>query len=263
MRRALLLTGLCLVLAGCSISKAEESAPVKPLKRLVAQAVSSSSKTTKLQPIGQTSSQGSSKASVAVVTTTQTELPPAVQLDVPFTSQAPHKNWAEPYQNACEEAALLMVMHYLEDRPFTPELADEEIVDLTKRTSGMGYKLSITMDELADITRTLYPQYQPVLSTDVTVESVKKMLADGKPVIIPAAGRALKNPYYSGEGPWYHMLVVTGYDAQFFYTNDPGTGVGYRYPYPHDLLIDAVHDWTGQDEMIGQGRKVMMTLKKS
>jgi hypothetical protein len=94
------------------------------------------------------------------------------------------------------------------------------------------------------------------------VESLKKMLAQGKPVIIPAAGKELQNPYFSGSGPWYHMLVVTGYDRTYFYTNDVGTGHGERYPYPQQMLIDTIHDWAGKDELIGQGRKVMMTLEQ-
>ena len=86
-------------------------------------------------------------------------------------------------------------------------------------------------------------------------------IAHGQPVIIPTAGRMLHNPYYTGDGPWYHMLVVTGYDQTYFYTNDVGTAKGERYPFPKQLLLDAIHDWMGQDERIGAGRKVMMTIK--
>ncbi len=204
----------------------------------------------------------SSESSTSSISSIPLSIAPAAQLDVSFTSQAPFKNWDEPYQNACEEASLLTVIHYLENIPFTQELADHEILDLTSRTAQMGYGPSITMEQLADITRALYPQYEPVVSTDVSIESIKRLIASGKPVIIPTAGRILANPYYSGEGPWYHMLVVTGYDGTNFYTNDVGTGHGERYPFTEETLLNAIHDWAGQDERIGEGKKVLMTLTK-
>jgi hypothetical protein len=39
----------------------------------------------------------------------QKPLPKQVLLSVPFTPQAPHANWNPPFDEACEEAALLMV----------------------------------------------------------------------------------------------------------------------------------------------------------
>jgi hypothetical protein len=249
MRRELLLILAAFFLASCTVSRAEEPVQkvVKPrLRPIISSSISSSS----------LSSSSSSAAS-----SQPQKLPPAVQLDVPFTSQAPHRNWNQPYQDACEEANLLMVIHYLNDVPFTLESADQEIVSMTAQVEQMGYGLSITMEQLADITRTLYPGYTVTLSTDVTKESIMKLLAQGKPVMVPAAGRMLSNPYYSGEGPWYHMILITGYDGKFFYTNDSGTSYGERYPYPHDVLLNAIHDWTGINENIGEGRKVMMTIE--
>ncbi|MCR4279964.1 MAG: hypothetical protein NUV82_00890, partial [Candidatus Komeilibacteria bacterium] len=40
------------------------------------------------------------------------ELPAEYNLDVPFMSQAPHANWDLPYQEACEEASLIMVDYF-------------------------------------------------------------------------------------------------------------------------------------------------------
>src|SRR3989338_6436262 len=36
-----------------------------------------------------------------------------VNLDIPFTSQAPHLNWEQPYQDFCEEASVLMAVQYV------------------------------------------------------------------------------------------------------------------------------------------------------
>ena len=40
-------------------------------------------------------------------------LPTEVNLAIPFTSQAPHQNWAVPYQQFCEEASTLMAASYV------------------------------------------------------------------------------------------------------------------------------------------------------
>ena len=87
-------------------------------------------------------------------------------------------------------------------------------------------------------------------------------IAKGNPVIIPAAGRDLDNPYYSGDGPWYHMLLVTGYDKKYFITNDPGTRQGLDYKYKHKKLVNAIHDWTGVKEEIRSGVPRMMIIER-
>src|SRR3990167_747254 len=40
-----------------------------------------------------------------------------VNLDIPFTSQAPHLNWDQPYQDFCEEASILMAVQYVHGEP--------------------------------------------------------------------------------------------------------------------------------------------------
>ena len=117
----------------------------------------------------------------------------------------------------------------------------------------------MTLEELAKIVREYYG-YETRISENVTKESIMHEISKGNPVILPAAGRDLGNPYYSGEGPWYHMLVVTGYNRLYFYTNDPGTKRGKDYKYRHKTLIDAVHDWTGKKEDIRSGPRRMLIV---
>jgi hypothetical protein len=62
-------------------------------------------------------------------------------------------------------------------------------------------------------------------------------------IIAPFAGRMLGNPFYSGEGPYYHMLVIKGYDEENFITNDVGTRRGENFIYSYETVMQAIHDY--------------------
>lgn len=95
---------------------------------------------------------------------------------------------------------------------------------------------------------------------DPTVDQIKTGIAQGKLVLVPAAGRLLSNPFFKSPGPLYHMLVVKGYTATQFITNDPGTRRGENYPYGFDVVLDANHDWNNGDPVNGS-RKVIIVSK--
>ena len=186
-------------------------------------------------------------------------LPSQAYIKVPFTSQAPDGNWDNPYQEACEEAAVIMVDYFLRESDLSTDQANREIVQLTTWEEAHGYKYDVSLEELAAIVEEYY-NYETRISDDVSTESIMHEIAKGNPVIIPAAGRDLGNPYFSGQGPWYHMLVVTGYNWRHFITNDPGTKHGYEYKYKHRVLLDAIHDWTGEKKDIRNGAKRMLII---
>lgn len=124
-----------------------------------------------------------------------------------------------------------------------------------------GYADDVTAQQLGEIAVALYG-YRVRVLTNVTADSLKRELMNGNPVIIPVAGRALKNPFFSGEGPFYHMLVVTGYNDSGFITNDPGTKQGEKYWYATDVLMNALHDWTGVKEEIATGAKNALVVER-
>ena len=183
-----------------------------------------------------------------------------VSLSVPFTSQAPYEDWSAPYQEACEEAALLMIDAYMQGTTLPASVANEKILSLTDAVAKAGYGESMTIAELATFVQQWYG-FRSRIIEDVTVESIKEELRAGHPVIVPAAGKELQNPYFSGGGPWYHMLVITGFDEDEFITNDPGTALGHGFRYQQDHLLSAIHDWTGQEQTISEGKKVMLILE--
>lgn len=188
-------------------------------------------------------------------------IPASGSIDVPFTVQAPLANWEDPYQEACEEASVVMLDYFIRGLTFTPDQANRELLQLINWEQSNHYPQDVTINQLANIVEEYYG-YQTRVTETVTAESIMYEIASGHPVIVPAAGRRLGNPYFSGEGPWYHMLVITGYDRKNFTTNDPGTKRGEDYKYKHNILIDAIHDWTGVKEEIETGPKKMLIINQ-
>lgn len=192
-------------------------------------------------------------------------LPSSAKLNVPFSPQAPFANWDAAHEEACEEMSLIMVVHALHHSELTAENAERELQTLLTWEATHGYSVDVTIEQLSAITRDEYGIRSSTVS-GVSEESIERAIAAGHPVILPIAGRELGNPYFSGEGPWYHMLVVTGYRHGFFgqtifITNDPGTKRGENYEYGASTLINAVHDWTGVKEEIDRGERRMMIIE--
>lgn len=158
-----------------------------------------------------------------------------------------------------------MVVHFLNGTPFTPEIANRDILDLVAWETENGYSQDVTAAQMAEVAEKKFGLHARV-RTDVTADTIIEELAAGNPVIIPAAGRDLGNPYFSGEGPWYHALVIIGYRERWtgdrFITNDPGTKRGESYAYRAETLLQAIHDWTGLKEEIRSGGKAMVILEK-
>lgn len=178
---------------------------------------------------------------------------------MPFQPQAPFRNWDPLHEEACEEASLLLVHHYLSEKPLTEARMEEEIQELVAWEESHGYEIDVTIAELAVIAQQKYG-YRTRILENVTAETLEAELAQGNPVIAPFAGRDLGNPYFSGEGPWYHMLVVIGFDDDEFITNDVGTRRGKQYRYRKDVLLNALHDWNGVKEEIRGGAKRALVL---
>ncbi len=190
------------------------------------------------------------------------ELPTSYLLEVPFAAQAPNGNWDMPYQEACEEASLIMVYHYWQGtESLSADSVDEQIVELVDWEEENGYKVDVNAAEAAAIAQRVYDMNAEVYYGDeVTSAKMKELLFSGYPVILPVAGQLLGNPNFTGAGPPYHMIVVVGYDQDGFITHDPGTSQGAHYHYSYDTIENAMHDWTGSKEGILYGQRAMVIL---
>lgn len=177
------------------------------------------------------------------------EMPISYDLAVPFTSQAPYSKWDLPYQEFCEEAALLMVHAYHDGFDLPDPATEDKLLNEIKtwEENHFGFYKDTTAEETAEILREMYGYKKVKVSDDVTVSNIKFQITNNRPVIIPSYGRGLGNPNFTDPGPLYHMLVVRGFNETHFITNDPGTRLGESFTYPYDVLISAAHDWNDGD----------------
>lgn len=203
----------------------------------------------------------STKPVVPVATSTEEGLPKEVNLAVPFILQAPKQNWDMPYQEACEEASMLMVKGYYEGKKsFTTEDMDKQILDFVKYETDNGYAVDVTAAEAKAIMKDYLQLSQVTIVENPTAEQIKRAVAAGHPVIVPADGKRLKNPNFQNGGPPYHMLVVKGYTKSgLFIVNDPGTRRGPDYVYTEEVLMNAIHDWNGGDVPNGAKRVLIVS----
>lgn len=169
-----------------------------------------------------------------------------VSPDVPFTSQAPSKDWSEPYQNACEEANIIMAMYWVRNTSLSKDEAKKEILSLVEfQTKNYGYYENTSTIDTAELLKQFY-QYEKVeIKNNPNLDDIKKELALSWIVIVPVNGQILNNPYYTPPGPLHHMILIKGYDdkTQEFITNDAGTRRGQNYRFSYQALLKAINDY--------------------
>lgn len=186
--------------------------------------------------------------------------PVAYNLAVPWTVQAPFANWTGSYEDGCEEASALMVHYYYSKQTFSSQQQSKDELDkiFAWENTRYGYNLNTTAEETATTIREYFGYTTVVVTEEVTAARIKSEIAAGRPVIVPAYGKALNNPNFRNGGPDYHMLVVKGYTADTFITDDPGTRKGADYVYPISTILNAAHDWNNGD--VAHGRHVMIIV---
>ncbi len=205
----------------------------------------------------------------------QSALPSEINLDVPFFPQAPDADWGMPWQEACEEAAVLLAYYYATDQSPTKEEFKKDVQKLVDwQIENFGSYEHTDIEQTAEMLREnfLNNQTDPeggiresrlrgsdlVILNNPTISELKSELAQGHAIVAPFAGRQLGNPFYTGEGPLYHMMVLKGYDETHFITNDVGTKRGHNFIYPYQTIMSAMHEWHDTD--INSGAKKVIVL---
>lgn len=203
------------------------------------------------------------------VNTNSVVLPAEKNLAIPFTTQAPGANWDADHEEFCEEAAMLMVARFYQQRDFAGTADQEAGLQAIKKweVDNLGFYFDTTAAENARILEELFNLHVELI-VDPTITQIKTALAAGHPVIVPAAGRELGNPNFKSPGPIYHNLVIRGYTKNGkFITNDPGTRKGEEYIYDQSVIMSAMHDWVPEGARTiaangdASGRKVVLVVE--
>lgn len=189
---------------------------------------------------------------------------------VPFLVQAPFGNWKEPdYQNACEEAVMIMAMGWTKgEKTISPAEAQKRILAIIAfENKTFGYSADTNAFDMEKVFQQYFKYKNILVKEDVTLAEIKAEIQAGKLVIVPAFGRALKNPNFTAPGPIAHMLVIIGYDptTKEFITNDPGTRKGAGYRYDETLLFEAIWAYPSGKEIppvpkSGEMQKVILSV---
>jgi hypothetical protein len=208
------------------------------------------------------------------VLTKKQELPAEVPLPekvliagVPFTVQAPFAEWSDPtFQDACEEASLVMVQAWRSGTSLTRESAKQEIWALAMfAKKEFGHSIDTSIQDTAWLLEQYYNTQAFDVRSGIEIRDIQKALAEKKLVIVPTDGRKLKNLNFTQPGPPRHMLVIVGYDtvAKEFIVNDPGTRQGEGYRYKEEVLYEAILDYpTGKHLPATSTDKVMLVVEK-
>jgi len=184
-----------------------------------------------------------------------------------FIPQSPEKNWDQPWQDACEEASLLTLKHYYEKTdPSIPTLVSEyQQIFSFERDNNFNH--DINLDNMSTISAK-FLGLTPKILENPTLSDLKTEISQNRPVIMTANGKTLfkENKNFRSGGPWYHSLVILGYDDNLgkFIVHDVGTQYGAYFKYSYDLLLQSIHDFPVSDkkEDIDSGAKRVLVLLK-
>lgn len=188
----------------------------------------------------------------------QAELPSTFKIEVPFVSQAPLGEWDPLHEEACEEASMILVYRFYNNLEINKQVVEDDIQKNVKWQEERSYGVSLEASEAKEILKSYFNLDSYILENP-TIDQLKAELVNNNLIIVPCAGRMLDNPYYTGEGPLYHMLVLTGYDRNEFITNDVGTRRGKDYKYKYQVLMDAIHEWNGGDVYNGDKKVIVVS----
>jgi hypothetical protein len=194
-------------------------------------------------------------------------LPNKHLIETAFVEQAPEKNWDQPWQDACEEASLLTVDFYYKNKLTTPDFTKENILNMISFEETRNYTHDMTISQMS-IVGEEYLGYKSEIINNPTIDQIKKYISQNIPVIVTANGKTLyaENKHFKSGGPYYHSLVILGYDddKNQFTVHDVGTQFGAYFKYSYSLLMESIHDFpiSGLKEDINSGEKRVLILLK-
>lgn len=173
------------------------------------------------------------------------KLPSQYLIQTTFVPQAPKKNWDQPWQDACEEAALLTPYYYYKKQQPNLDQIEQDILSIIDYENKQNWGKDINLNQMAQIIEK-HLNYQTKIIDNPSLNEIKHLLVENTPIVVPANGKILyqENKHFKNGGPYYHSLTILGFDdsTSQFIVHDVGTQFGAYFRYSYDLLLSAIHD---------------------
>lgn len=177
------------------------------------------------------------------IPTSKDEIPNEINLDVTFFPQAPDWNWELPWKEACEESSVVQAYYYAIGEPLDKETFKKEVLEIVEKQKELfGKYIDTSIEETAIFLEEYYGYTDYKIIDNPTIEEMKYELAQWHPIIAPFAWKELGNWFFTNWGPRYHMLVIVGYNEEFFLTNDVGTSRWENFAYTYETIMNSMHD---------------------
>ena len=171
------------------------------------------------------------------------QLPSQLNLKMEFYSQAPFSDWSMPWQEACEEASIILVVNQYGHHNWTRTEFNQQILDLVEwEKQRFGQYEHTNVEEMIAMLKEKF-NLSVIEHQNPTLNDIKQILSKGHFIIAPFAGKKLGNPNYKNGGPTYHVLVIKGYLENKIITNDVGTRLGADYVYTWEKINESLHDY--------------------
>ncbi len=182
------------------------------------------------------------------------EKPHCLNIKMQFFPQAPYADWNMPYQEACEEASVLLAANSLKKLNLDLKSFDTELLKIVEWEIGRFGDYKHTDIRQTEIMINEYFNLRTRIHKDPSYDDIASIITKGNLIIAPFAGKVLGNPYFLNGGPRYHMLVIKGFNKEkkTIITHDVGTRRGSDFVYEWDALNNALHDWNDFDMMLGE-----------
>ena len=160
-----------------------------------------------------------------------------------FFSQAPYGNRNQPYQDACEEASLLIWQYYLNKTSRTKAEYNKDLLAMVDLEMKMlGYFESTTIMEMKQIINTRDKSIKAKIIEHPTIRDLEREISQNNVVVAPFYWKGLNNPHYALWWPDYHFLVIKWYDKSNFITHDVWTLRGANWEYTKETIMEHLHD---------------------
>jgi len=166
---------------------------------------------------------------------------PKIFLKIPYFSQAPDGQWVAPWDEACEEASILMIdAYYRGQTQIDKNRGKQTILDMVKWEDTV---LKTNTDtDAAQTVRLIRAKasFTATIKRNPLIEEIKKEIAEGRPILFMHNMYKLYDERDLGDS--YHVSVITGYDDTTgeFLVNDPARP---RERYRYEILMNALHDF--------------------